>query len=256
MLDKFNLKDKIAIITGGGSGLGLEMSKTLARYEAKVVIADVRKEEGANAAISINKEVGTDRAIPIQTDVSEKESVHRMVEEVLRQHKRIDILVNSAGINIRKAFVEYEEDEWDKILNVNLKGVFLCCQEVGKVMIRQQKGKIINISSALEKIGQEHRGPYAASKGGVSQLTKVLAIEWAPYHININCIAPGFMKTPLISKVIEQDSNFYSYIKQVVPMGHIGNPEDLEGAVLLLASEASNYITGQSIFVDGGWSIW
>jgi len=248
-----DLLGKVAIVTGGADGIGFEISKTLAINNADIVIADIRKEQGENAAALI-REMGRN-AIAIQTDVSDKMSVDKMVKAVLSFYKNVDILVNNAGINIRKPFIEYEEDEFEKIIAVNMKGVFWCCQAVGKIMIKQKKGKVINISSVLERIGQELRGPYAASKGAVAQLTKVLAIEWALYNINVNCVAPGFIKTSLTATIIKNDPDFESFIKKIIPMGHVGNTQDVAAAVLYLASEASDYLTGQSIFVDGGWTI-
>jgi gluconate 5-dehydrogenase len=253
MSTAFSVEDKVAIVTGGSSGIGFEICRFFCLHKAHVVIADVREDQAVQACKTITDVGGN--AIAITTDVTKKASVDNLVEQTLSKYSRIDILVNNAGINIRKPFVEYTETEWDKIYSVNLKGVFLVSQSVGKIMINQRKGKVVNISSVLERIGQELRGPYAATKGGVAQLTKVLAIEWAPYNINVNCIAPGFMRTPLIASVIEQDKSFGEWVNQHIPFRRIGVPQDVAFAALYLASEASCYVTGQSIFVDGGWTI-
>lgn len=253
MSSAFSVEDKVTVVTGGSSGIGFEICRIFSLHKAHVVIADIREEQAVQACKMIADAGG--KAIAITTDVSNKASVDNLAEETLRKYSRIDILVNNAGINIRKPFVEYTEAEWDRIHSVNLKGVFLVSQAVGKIMINQRKGKVVNISSVLERIGQELRGPYAATKGGVAQLTKVLAIEWAPYNINVNCIAPGFMKTPLIASVIENDKSFEEWVNQHIPFRRIGVPEEVAYAALYLASEASSYVTGQSIFVDGGWTI-
>ncbi|HOP48024.1 MAG TPA: 3-oxoacyl-ACP reductase family protein [Desulfobacteraceae bacterium] len=248
----FSINDKVAIVTGGSSGIGFEICRKFSQEKAHVVIADIIEERSVQACEMIKNECGN--AIAIKTDVTSKESVDKLIERTLGEYSRVDILVNCAGINIRKPYIEYSEKEWDLILSVNLKGVFLVSQAVGRIMISQRKGKVINISSVLEKIGQEARGPYAASKGGVAQLTKVLALEWAPYNINVNCIAPGFIKTPLIASVIEQDKSFEEFINQNIPLRRLGVPEDVAFAALYLASEASSYVTGQSFFIDGGWT--
>ena len=253
MSTPFSVEDKVAIVTGGSSGIGFEICRIFSLHKAHVVMADIREDNSVQACRTIENAGG--KAVAITTDVSNKASVDNLVEQTLRNYSRIDILVNNAGINLRKPFVEYTETEWDKIHNVNLKGVFLVSQAVGKIMINQRKGKVVNISSVLERIGQELRGPYAATKGGVAQLTKVLAIEWAPYNINVNCIAPGFMKTPLVASVIENDKSFEEWVNQHIPFRRIGVPEDVAFAALYLASEASSYVTGTSIFVDGGWTI-
>ncbi len=249
----FDLSGKIAIVTGGSSGIGYEIAKALARKGARVVVSNRRKEEGEKAARTI-KEMGGE-AVYIPTDVSQQKSVKEMVQGVLDQFGRIDILVNSAGIIIRKYALDLEESEWDQMININLKGTFLSCQAVGRVMVEQKRGRIINISSGAEKIGVEKRVAYCASKGGVSQLTKVLAMEWAQYGVNVNAVAPGFTKTPLLANLIEHDPAFVSMVQGRVPLGRLGLPEEVAGAVLFLASDVGSYITGQTFFVDGGWTI-
>ena len=249
----FDLSGRIAIVTGGSSGIGHEIAKTLARKGARVAISNRRKEEGERAARAITEMGGEALAVP--ADVSQKKSVEEMVQKVLKQFGRIDILVNSAGINIRKSALDFDESDWDQVIDINLKGTFLTCQAVGRIMVEQKRGKIINISSAVEKIGMEMRIAYCASKGGVSQLTKSLAIEWAPYGVNVNAVGPGFTRTALLVKLIEQDPTFVPMVQRRVPLGRLGLPEEVASVVLLLASDAGDYITGQTFFVDGGWTI-
>jgi NAD(P)-dependent dehydrogenase (short-subunit alcohol dehydrogenase family) len=250
----FNLSGRIVIVTGGNSGIGHEISKTLARNGARIVVSNRRKEEGEKATRAI-VEMGGD-AIAVPADVSQKNSVEAMVQKVMEQFGRIDILVNSAGINIRKPALDYDESDWDQVMDINLKGTFLTCQAVGRIMVEQKRGKIVNLSSSVEKIGMELRIAYCASKGGISQLTKCLAIEWAPYGVNVNAVAPGFMKTPLLASLIDKDPTFLPMVQGRVPLKRLGQPEEVASVVLLLVSDASNYITGQTFFVDGGWTIW
>ena len=175
-----------------------------------------------------------------------------MVDRTIDMFGKIDILINNAGITIRKEAIKYSERDWDKVVDINLKGVFLCCREVGKIMIKQGKGKIINIASLMSFIGGITIPAYAASKGGVGQLTKALSNEWAKYNVNVNAIAPGYFDTPLTKSLIE-NSVRYNEIKSRIPMERWGKPEDLKGAAVFLASDASDYITGHILVVDGGW---
>lgn len=249
----FDLTGKVAIVTGGNSGIGYEIAKTVSRNGARVVISNRRKEEGERAARAIAEMGG--EAVGIPADVSKKQSVEEMVKKVVDKFGQIDILVNSAGINIRKYALDFEESDWDQVVDINLKGTFLTCQAVGRIMVKQSKGKIVNISSALERIGMEMRAAYCASKGGVSQLTKCLAIEWAPYGVNVNAVGPGFTATALLANLTEQDPMFLTMVQTRVPLGRLGLPEEVANIVLLLASDAGNYVTGQTFFVDGGWTI-
>lgn len=176
-----------------------------------------------------------------------------MVEETLNKFSKIDILVNNAGITKRGPTLSMNEEDWDRVIAVNLKGVFLCSQAVGKEMIKQKKGKIINVASIAGQIGLLNTLPYCASKGGVIQITRALAIEWAKYNINVNAIAPTIFETPLTKPVLENDKEFYNYTIERIPLGRFGNPSDLAGAVVFLASDASDFVTGHILNIDGGW---
>jgi NAD(P)-dependent dehydrogenase (short-subunit alcohol dehydrogenase family) len=189
-------------------------------------------------------------ALPV--DVSSRESVGKMVSAVLGKFHQIDILVNSAAVILRKPIVEITDEEWDSLVDTNLKGTFICCQEVGRQMIERRQGKIINISSNIIQPLQPGRGVYAITKAGLTQLTRVLAFEWAQYNVHVNAIAPGPTITDLNRKFFEERPEDLKARVQSMPIGRMGQPQDHVGAALLLASSASDFITGQTIFVDGG----
>jgi NAD(P)-dependent dehydrogenase (short-subunit alcohol dehydrogenase family) len=248
----FDLKDKVGIITGGSSGIGLGIAQTLGYAGVKIAVVNRTETTGREAAVGLNEEGIEAKAFPC--DVSRKEDVEAMVESVEETLGPADILVNSAGINIRKKALEFDPAEWNQILDTNLKGTFLTCQTVGRRMVERRSGHIVNISSVAALIGLTDRAPYCASKGGVSQLTKVLAIEWATSGVTVNAMGPGYVRTPLITGLME-DTGFQKMINTQVPMKRIAETEDLQGIILVLCSKAGAYITGQTIYVDGGWSI-
>jgi len=249
----FDLSRQVAIVTGGSQGIGLTLAKSLASVGAQIVVVNRRAPEGEAAAQGIKQEGGS--AISIPADISQKKSVEEMVGKTLKRYGRIDILVNNAGVIVRKPAEETEEKDWDLTMGINLKGLFFCCQVVGKQMIKQKKGKIINLSSVAATFGLKNRAPYNASKAGVSQLTKSLALEWAKYGINVNAIGPGIIRTALNEAYIDSDPEKKRKMIQKIPLGRFGKPEDLSGIVIFLASPASDYLTGQTIYVDGGYSI-
>ncbi len=250
-LYEFDLSGKVAIVTGGGRGIGYHISLGLAKYGADVVICGRTLSELEMAGAAIEK-MGR-RALIQQTDIGNLSQICALAEESVKGFGRIDILVNNAGINIPQRAVDVTEEAWDKIIDTNLKGVFFCSQAVGRVMIKQKKGKIINISSQSGQVGLPQRAAYCASKGGVNLLTKVLAIEWAPYNINVNAVAPTFVETTL-TKSMFANEEFREYVLGNIPLGRMGQPEDVIGAVIYLASEASNLVTGHVLLVDGGWT--
>ncbi len=249
-MNMFDLSGKIAIVTGGNQGIGFGITQGLVSAGATVIIANRRAAEGQKAAETLQKEGFN--AIAIPTDVSQKTSIAAMVEKVMNQFQKIDILVNNAAVMIRKPLEEFEENEWDTIINTNLRGLFLCCQLVGREMIKKKKGKIINISSILSQIVQPGRGVYATGKAGVSQLTRALALEWSKYNINVNAIGPGLTMTPINQKYFEDNPDELKKIIANIPLGREAYPKDYAGTAVFLASEASSYITGQTLLVDGG----
>ncbi len=248
---EFDLSGKVAIVTGAGRGMGYHFALALAKYGADVVVCSRTLPELEKVAKEIEA-IG--RKVLIQhMDITKISEIDAMVVESLKAFGHIDILVNNAGINIPQWAIDVTEEAWDKIIDTDLKGLFFCAQSVGKVMIRQKKGKIINISSDAGTVGLPQRAAYCSSKGGVDLLTKVLAIEWAPYNINVNAIAPTFIETPFTKPMFEKPG-FREYALRNILLGRIGKPEDVTGAVIYLASEASNLVTGHVLLVDGGWT--
>jgi len=252
-MDLFDLTGKIALVTGASRGLGRAMAKGLAKAGADLVLCARSEADLASACREI--EAMGRKAVAIQVDVLSSESVERMAQRAFHEMGRVDILVNNAGVNVRKPVVELGEEEWDLVLDTNLKGYFLVGRAIGRRMISQGGGKVINVASILGAVGLPNQVAYASSKGGVIQMTKVMALEWAPYHINVNAIAPTYFETPLVA-AIRNDPERYRFIVERTPMGRWGQPEELEGVVIFLASKASDFITGQTIFIDGGWTIW
>jgi len=247
--DAFNFKEKVILITGGGGDVGREFARAFAQCGGKTVIADISYEK-AQAVSNELSDYGED-SFPVEADVSNLDSIKSMVQKTIERFGKIDILLNHAGLNIRKPAIEFSEADWEKVINVNLKGEFFVAQEVGKYMIKEKKGKIINTASVSAVRGHPNLAIYAASKGGIVQFTKVLANEWAKFNINVNAIGPGYLLTEQ-TKPLLNDKEKYQATLNKIPMGRLGLPLDIAGTALFLASELSNYITGQVIFVEGG----
>jgi 2-deoxy-D-gluconate 3-dehydrogenase len=248
---EFDLSGKVAIVTGAGRGIGYAIALALAKYGADLVICSRTPSELEQTKEEIEK---LDRRVLVQRmDITKIPEIHSMVEESVKAFAHIDILINNAGVNVPQWALDVTEDAWDRVIDTNLKSLFFCSQAVGKVMIQQRKGKIINISSQTGTVGIPQRAAYSSSKGGVNQLTKVLAIEWAPYNINVNAIAPTFIETPFTKPMFEKEG-FREYVLKNILLGRVGQPEDVVGAVIYLASEASNLVTGHVLLVDGGWT--
>ncbi|MCK4221274.1 MAG: glucose 1-dehydrogenase [Dehalococcoidia bacterium] len=252
-MDIFDLSGKTAIVTGGNQGIGFAIARGLATAGASVVIANRRAAEGRKAAGLLGSDGFTAAAIP--TDVSSTSSVAELVSGTVAEFGKIDILVNAAAVIVRRPVEDISEEEWDGLMDINLKGLFFCCQLVGRHMIERRKGKIINISSNISQSIQVLRSIYAVSKAGVSHLTRALALEWAKYNINVNAIGPGPTITPFNRKYFDEHPDDLRQRIDSIPMGRMGDPSDYVGAAVFLASGASDFVTGQTLLVDGGSTI-
>ena len=249
MMPGFDLTGKTALITGGSRGLGLTFAKALARAGADVAITS-RTIESLDGPTHEIEALGR-RVIPLALDVREEASIRRAVDEAQGALGTIDILVNNAGCNIRKRAVDVTWEDWNTVLDTNLRGPFFVAQAVATHMIPRGYGRIINIGSVTSVAGYAGLGPYGASRGGIKQLTMSLADDWGPHGITVNCLAPGWFKTAQ-NQVMYQDKEWVDYLVDRIPLKRPGAYEDLEGAIVFLASDASAYVTGQILLVDGG----
>jgi NAD(P)-dependent dehydrogenase (short-subunit alcohol dehydrogenase family) len=247
----FQLRGKTAIVTGASRGIGEAIAKGFAEVGADLVL--VSRNLSALEKVKKEIEISGRKALPVRADIGNPDEINKAIETTLKIFPKIDILVNNAGISpILKKAEEITLKEWEEIVRVNLTGTFLFCQAVGKAMIKQGGGKIINMASVGGVVAFPRQITYCVTKGGIIQMTKVLAIEWAKYNIQVNTIGPAYLETELTkgmreSKIISED------LLRKTPMGRFGKPEEIVGAAIYLASDASSYVTGQTLFVDGGW---
>lgn len=244
----FDLTGQVALITGGAGALGSEMARGLAQYGCDIVVVDLQPPP-QGLAQEIRQE-GRD-FFSLQVDITQEGAVISMLKEVLSRKEQIHILVNGAGVNKRMPVTDCSTRDWDHILSVNLRGTFLVSREVAREMKGWGQGKIINLGSVSSLLGHPHHGPYAASKGGVLLFTRVLAVEMAPYGVQVNAIGPAYIETELTRDYLDQGDH-RAQIQQTIPMGRLGRPEDVVGALLYLASPASNFVSGTILMVDGG----
>ncbi len=243
----YNFTGKTAVITGGAQGIGKEISKRFTRANANIVIIDISKEKLDQTIKELANERTKVKAY--QVDITDAEKLDIVVNEIKSEFSSIDILVNNAGITRDALLLRMKEQDWDAVIDVNLKGTFLCTQKFARIMMKQRSGKIINIASIIGQIGNPGQANYAASKAGIIAFTKSVAKELASRNINVNAVAPGFIKTEMTDKLPAEIVEKY---KAKIPLDRFGIPEDVAEIVLFLASEQANYITGETINVDGG----
>jgi NAD(P)-dependent dehydrogenase (short-subunit alcohol dehydrogenase family) len=253
VLEMFRLDGRIALVTGGARGLGLTMAKALAEAGAEVALAGRSRETCQTAADDIGAATGR-RVRAFGADVTKLDDVQRLAADVEAALGPVDILVNNAGINIRGVVQDLTEADWDAVIDTNLKGPFLCSREFGPRMVGRGWGRVINLGSILSVVALPGRTPYAASKAGVLNLTRVLALEWAGTGVTANAICPGPFGTEMNRSLLDDPVKYQAFVAQI-PMGRWGEVEELTGAAVFLASDASSYVTGSALFVDGGWTV-
>ena len=255
-LEYFNLKDKVAIVAGGATGIGLAISEGLAEAGAKVVICSRRTEVCEEAAKGVADKTGGEAA-GMRCDITLTAETDALAKQVIDKYGQIDILFNSAGIGgSEKPIMKMEENDWDSVLNINLKGAYVLSKSVVPYMIERGKGgKIINVASIGGMVGIANMSAYTASKGGMIQLSKSMALEWTRHNINVNSLLPGYFETPMNTKFFSSDAG-KAMISRMVPMKRLGQPEEIKGTAIFLSSDASNFITGASLTIDGGYTTW
>ena len=249
----FDLTGRVAIMTGAGRGLGRTMALGLAAAGADLALAS-RTASELESLVEEVQALGR-RAIAVPTDVTSPDACEALVEAAITRLGRLDILVNNAGTNVRKAALDITPDEYDFVIETNLKGYFNGARAAGRHFVAQGSGKVINISSILGSVALPNQAAYASSKGAIDQLTKVLAIEWATAGVQVNGLAPTYFETDLTRPLFE-DPERRAFIEERTPVGRWGQPHELAGAVIFLASDASTFVTGQTLLVDGGWTAW
>lgn len=255
VLDKFSLAGQVGIVTGGGQGLGRVFCRAFAEAGADVVVAEINPTTGPQTVCDV-----TERGccgLYVETDVQDRASIDAMVEATLDRFGRIDFLMNNAGITIWDPAESVTEEQWRQVMDVNLNGLFFCCQAVGRVMIERGGGRIINIASMSGLIVNypQNQASYNTSKAAVIHLTRSLAAEWAHHNIRVNAIAPGYMATPMAQPFFD-DPDYGGVWMSAIPMNRPGQPEELAPLAVFLASEASSYVTGTTIVIDGGYTVW
>jgi 2-hydroxycyclohexanecarboxyl-CoA dehydrogenase len=242
---------KVAVVTGGARGIGAAISDGLAAGGAKVAICDINAQAAADTAARFSETHGA-TVIGVGMDVTNRVGVDEAFAAIGERLGPIDVLVNNAGIDVMKLFIESTEDEWDRVISVNLKGTIICCRAVLDSMIERQRGKIVNIGSDAGRVGSSTEAVYSATKGGVIAFTKTLARELARHSINVNCVCPGPTDTSLLDQLNDYNPKIYAAMGKAVPMRRIGQPSDLAPAIVFLAGNGSDYITGQTLSVSGG----
>ena len=247
----FRLDDQVAVVTGASEGIGYGLAKALANAGAKVALAARNADRLNQLADEIRAEGGDALAVPM--DVTDVAQINDAMQKIHEHWGSLDILVNNAGIGLKSAAVDVTETHWDETMNVNLRGLFFCCQAAGKIMLDQGAGRIINMSSQVSVVGYRDYAVYCASKGGVNQLTKALALEWSARGVTVNAVGPTFIYTPGTAHLLDQPEVKESILSRL-PINRLGTITDVAGAVIYLASPAGGLVTGELLLVDGGWT--
>jgi gluconate 5-dehydrogenase len=248
----FDLSGRVALVTGTSRGLGQYFARALARAGADLILTSRRRESLGEFEAEI-KALGR-KAASLELDVRDEASIRAMAEAAEGTFGRVDILVNNAGCNVRKPALDVTWDDWNTVLETNLRGSFFVAQAIARGMIARGYGRIINIGSVTSVFGYAGLAPYGASRGGIRQLTMSLASDWGPHGVTVNCLAPGWFKTQQ-NRTMYEDEGWVDYLKERIPLNRPGAPDDLDGAIVFLASEASRYMTGQTLLIDGGISV-
>jgi 2-deoxy-D-gluconate 3-dehydrogenase len=247
-----DLKGRVSLITGAAKGIGRAISLGLAQMGSSLILIDIDRRNMEKVSIEA-KEMGSPEIVSHVADMRQVDEIRALKPLIQKTFRRVDILVTNAGTNVPKSSLKVTEADWDYLVDLNLKGVFFTCQTVGALMIKQRRGKIINLASTMGFVALPERAVYCTTKGGIVQMTKALALEWAPYRIRVNAIAPTFIKTPMSIPWLK-DKAFERFVISRIPWGRLGFPQDVVGAVLFLVSDAADLITGSTLLIDGGWT--
>jgi len=245
------LENKTVVVTGGSKGIGKDIALTFAKLKANVVISGRNKDVLQDTLEELRS--FNERCMAVSGDLSDIQEVMRLIDAAAEEFGTIDVLVNNAGVNIAKPAMEVTEEDWDIVLDLNLKSAFFASQAAAKYMLEQKSGRIINIASQMAFVGFVKRAAYCSSKGGLVQMTKALAVEWAKNGVRVNAVAPTFIETELTAKMFE-DEEFKNEVHSRILLDGLSQPKDISGAVLYLASDLANFVTGETIKVDGGWT--
>ena len=248
---RFDLEGRVALVTGASRGIGRDLVVALAGAGATVVAAARSADDAGDVVAEVRAEGG--RAEAVTMDLTDRSSIDRAIDQTIDRCRRIDVLVNNAGLGTNHDALDATEDEWDELFAVNVRGLFFACQSAGRRMVAQGSGRIVNMASQAGLVGIPRHAAYSASKGAVIALTRVLALEWGPSGVTVNCVAPTFVRTPGTAERLDRPE-FLADVLERIPIGRVGTTTDVAGAVIYLASDAASLVTGTVLVVDGGWT--